>query len=163
MKSIPGLILLAVIAVPATVFQIGELSAFELQTEVLKATSDEAAYKDMGGKAQNDDESLTSMSPTGALQEKKIRAAAHDNEIMLEKLAARSASDQTPTLTPLQKINLMKASDWMEIKGIGEVTAQRILHLRDEVGGFVSLESLLEVKGIGPAKYDAILAWLNIQ
>ncbi len=163
MKSISGLLLLAVIAVPATVFQIGELSAYQLQTEILKASADEAAYMEAGDEKKEGGKSFAFGSDQNAPQEKKISASAHADEIMLEKLAARSASNQNLTLSPLQKINLMKASDWMEIKGIGEVTAQHILRLRDELGGFVSLESLLEVKGIGPAKYDAILAWLNIQ
>jgi competence protein ComEA len=34
--------------------------------------------------------------------------------------------------------------------------AAKIIAHRDSVGGFKSIDDLLEVKGIGPAKYSAI-------
>jgi competence protein ComEA len=42
------------------------------------------------------------------------------------------------------------------IPGIGPVTAAAILQHRDEIGGFTSLEQLLDVSGIGPATYESM-------
>ena len=42
------------------------------------------------------------------------------------------------------------------LPGIGPATAQAILDQRDKVGRFASVDDLLDVRGIGPAKLDAI-------
>ncbi len=42
------------------------------------------------------------------------------------------------------------------IPGVGPVTAVAILEYRDQVGGFDSIEQLLEVSGIGPATLEEI-------
>lgn len=49
-------------------------------------------------------------------------------------------------------LNNATAEELMELKGIGEVTAQAIVAYREEHGGFKDVEELLEVSGIGPAK-----------
>ena len=85
-------------------------------------------------------------------------------EQKIERLNSMESADQSNlALTPLQRINTMSLETWMEIKGIGQVTAERILKFKNENKGFASLDALLEVKGIGPAKYAAVLAWLEQQ
>lgn len=48
------------------------------------------------------------------------------------------------------------------IPGIGPVTAAAILGFREEIGGFDSLEQLLEVDGIGPATFGSIRDHLTL-
>lgn len=48
------------------------------------------------------------------------------------------------------------------IPGVGPVTAMAILSFRDEIGGFTSLEQLLEVDGIGPATFDSIRSYVTL-
>ena len=48
------------------------------------------------------------------------------------------------------------------LKGIGPVKAQAILDYRDAYGGFVCLEELMEVKGIGESTYAKIKEYLYI-
>ena len=49
-------------------------------------------------------------------------------------------------------INTATAVELVEaIDGVGEVRAAAIITLRDQLGGFSSLEQLLDVKGIGDA------------
>jgi competence protein ComEA len=43
-----------------------------------------------------------------------------------------------------------------ELPGVGPATAQAIVAAREELGGFRSVEDLLDVRGIGPAKYEAL-------
>jgi len=43
-----------------------------------------------------------------------------------------------------------------ELPGIGPTTAKAIVDTRERMGGFHSVDDLLEVRGIGPAKLDAI-------
>ncbi|SCZ77189.1 ComEA family DNA-binding protein [Acidaminobacter hydrogenoformans] len=167
MKPFSGLFLLAVIAVPAAVYQIQEVNTFQLQTALEK---DPVLVSQNNKSFRFEDEEIKSPSPDLSQDQVlagKLTQTSMDQDFKREKAVVRGLVDQNGTkgerLTPLQQINLMKASDWMEVKGIGEVTSQRIVHLREEKGGFDSLENLLEVKGIGPAKYDAILAWLKIE
>jgi len=57
-----------------------------------------------------------------------------------------------------EKISLNNAGlfDFESLPGIGPVIAGRIVAYRDSVGRFSSVEDLLKVKGIGPAKLAAI-------
>lgn len=48
------------------------------------------------------------------------------------------------------------------IPGIGPVTAAAILQHRDEIGGFTSLEQLLDVSGIGPATYESMRDFISL-
>lgn len=48
------------------------------------------------------------------------------------------------------------------IPGIGPVTATAILNHREEIGGFQSLEQLLDVDGIGPATFEAIRSYVTL-
>ena len=53
-------------------------------------------------------------------------------------------------------INSASAQDLTELPGVGEATAAAIVAHRESIGSFTSVEQLLDVKGIGPAKFDAI-------
>lgn len=48
----------------------------------------------------------------------------------------------------------------LRVPGIGSVLAGRILALREERGGFESLEELLDVQGIGEKNLEAIRPYL---
>lgn len=53
-------------------------------------------------------------------------------------------------------LNSADAAGLTSLDGVGEVTAQAIVEYREQIGGFSSVEQLLDVSGIGPAKYEAI-------
>jgi competence protein ComEA len=48
------------------------------------------------------------------------------------------------------------------IPGIGPVKAGAILQYREEVGGFSSVEELLDVTGIGPATLESIRPYVTL-
>lgn len=56
------------------------------------------------------------------------------------------------------KINLNSATaaELTQLPGVGEVTAEAIVSHRDTVGKFSSVEQLLDISGIGPAKFDKL-------
>lgn len=60
-------------------------------------------------------------------------------------------------------INSARADDLMRLPGIGEKTAGRIIELRNLKGRFKSVDELLEVKGIGPAKMNKIRKYIFIK
>lgn len=53
-------------------------------------------------------------------------------------------------------INNADTTDWQKIRGIGPVFSRRITSYRDLLGGFYSLEQLLEVYGMDSTRYEQI-------
>jgi competence protein ComEA len=60
------------------------------------------------------------------------------------------------------QIDVNKANwvEWMQLEGIGEVTARKIVADRAANGPFKSVEDVQRVKGIGPATLEKIRPWL---
>ena len=52
-------------------------------------------------------------------------------------------------------INQASASELRQLKGIGPKLAERIVKYREEHGPFRSPEDIMNVKGIGPKKWEA--------
>jgi competence protein ComEA len=51
--------------------------------------------------------------------------------------------------------------EWMQLEGIGEVTARRIVEDRETRGPFRSIDDVDRVSGIGPKTMEAIRPWLT--
>lgn len=63
-----------------------------------------------------------------------------------------------------EKINLNTATldDFKTLKGIGDVTAQKIIEYREKYGDFLTLDELTEVDGIGEATLKKLLPYITI-
>ena len=82
--------------------------------------------------------------------------------LLYEPTAAEQQAEQTPEAPGLlegERIDLNTAtlSDLTRLPGIGEKKGQAILDKRTELGGFQSVDQLLEVRGIG----EGILARIS--
>ncbi|RKY95237.1 MAG: hypothetical protein DRQ01_00255 [Ignavibacteriae bacterium] len=73
--------------------------------------------------------------------------------------------NKKPPLPQEKSININKAgiNQLISLPGIGEKTAQKIILLREERGGFKNLEELKDVKGIGEVKFNKIKKFLYIE
>lgn len=73
---------------------------------------------------------------------------------------AAAAREGAPTGTPSASepidLNSATADQLDALPGVGPATAAAIVAYRDEHGPFRSIDALLEVRGIGPAKLEAI-------
>lgn len=69
--------------------------------------------------------------------------------------AAGAAAGQSAGSSGIS-LNTASAQDLTELPGVGEATAAAIVAHRESIGTFTSVDQLLDVKGIGPAKFDAI-------
>lgn len=67
-----------------------------------------------------------------------------------------SPSEPVPVADGRVRLNSATVAELEQLDGIGAKTAAAIVSYRDSHGGFGSLEELQKVKGIGPAKYQAI-------
>jgi competence protein ComEA len=61
-----------------------------------------------------------------------------------------------PSSSGLVHLNSADVTALDALPGVGPATAQRILDWRDAHGGFKTVNDLLEVPGIGPAKLEAL-------
>jgi len=58
----------------------------------------------------------------------------------------------------VNKVNINKATveELVQIKGIGQKYAERIIDFRAKNGPFKKIEDIMNVKGIGPKKFETI-------
>ena len=67
-----------------------------------------------------------------------------------------AASAGADALTGPLDLNTATLEQLEELPGVGPATAQAIIDERDRRGGFTSVEDLLDVRGIGPAKLEGL-------
>lgn len=70
--------------------------------------------------------------------------------------AAASASSTSSAAPGKISINTATKEELMELDGVGEVTAEKIIAYREENGGFQKIEDLMNVSGIGEKRFDAV-------
>ena len=52
--------------------------------------------------------------------------------------------------------------EWIQLEGIGEVLARRIVDDREQHGSFDSIDDLQRVRGIGPKTIERLRPWLKL-
>jgi len=74
-----------------------------------------------------------------------------------------SATSAISTSSVKMNINTAEAPELENLPGIGPSLAQKIIDYRHEHGPFTSIDDLLNVSGIGPAKLDEIMDLITIR
>lgn len=59
-------------------------------------------------------------------------------------------------------LNTATADQLTALPGVGASTAQKIIAFRTQIGGFRSIEQIMDVKGIGPAKFAKMRPYLKL-
>ena len=81
-----------------------------------------------------------------------------------EQSASRGQNDsEAGTDDGLININTASRKELMEIPGIGESKADRIIAYRESHGGFGAVEEIKNVSGIGGAVYDGLKGYIKVE
>lgn len=77
-------------------------------------------------------------------------------------VALPPAGDGDDDAAQLISLNEAEAAELTQLSGVGEKTAAAIISHREQLGGFTDVEQLLEVKGIGPAKFADLVDQVSL-
>lgn len=69
----------------------------------------------------------------------------------------------TISIGGLININTASQAELETLPGIGPTTARSIITFREENGRFATIENIMDVPGIGPAKFAAIAELITVQ
>ena len=81
--------------------------------------------------------------------------------LTLISLCAALAAQKHPPAKPID-LNTASIKELVELPGVGKVTAQRILDMRQKSGRFRRVEDLLAVRGISQKKLDALRPYVTV-
>ncbi|MCQ2552331.1 MAG: ComEA family DNA-binding protein [Clostridia bacterium] len=113
------------------------------------------------------DEKITfySKSPENAEISTKAKGQEGQNQTESD-VNSSDNSDTSGTVSAQEngKISLNKATkeELMSLPGIGETKALAIIEYRNRYNGFVSIEEITQVKGIGESTFNKIKAYLSL-
>jgi len=74
---------------------------------------------------------------------------------------ASALAQKHPPAKPID-LNAANAKELQELPGVGAVTAQRIIDMRQKSGRFKRVEDLLAIRGISQKKLDALRPYVVI-
>jgi len=76
-------------------------------------------------------------------------------------LCAAARAEKHPPATPID-LNVANVKELQELPGVGPVTAQRIIDMRQKSGRFHRVEDLLAIRGISQKKLDALRPYVTV-
>ncbi len=80
----------------------------------------------------------------------------------IENESEKHQENTTNESNEIVNINTANKAELMTLPKIGPVTAERIIHYREEYGNFKSIEDLVHVKGIGPKTFEELVKRVTI-
>jgi len=95
------------------------------------------------------------------MQAKRFIVGALLPGLALLALCAAARAEKHPPAKPID-LNVANVKELQELPGVGPVTAQRIIDLREKSGRFRRVEDLLAVRGISQKKLDALRPYVTV-
>jgi comEA protein len=98
----------------------------------------------------------------GSVEEKVKIAKLNKLKDSLENVNDRHTDSPLPPVTKLN-INDAYSSELIDLPGIGEVTAERIVSYREKYGAFKNISEIMNVKGIGTKKFEKLKDYITVK
>jgi competence ComEA-like helix-hairpin-helix protein len=95
------------------------------------------------------------------MKAKRLKIGAFVLPLGLLAICAAAQVQKHPPSKPID-LNLANVKELQELPGVGPVTAQRIIDLREKSGRFKRIEDLLAVRGISQKKLDAMRPYVTV-
>src|ERR1700692_2686105 len=95
------------------------------------------------------------------MQAKRLTIGALISVLALLVLCQPAHAKKHPPAKPID-LNVANVKELQELPGVGPVTAQRIIDLREKSGRFHRVEGLRAVRGISQKKLDAIRPYVIV-
>ena len=95
------------------------------------------------------------------MRAKRSASIALFSSLALLVLCASALAEKHPPAKPID-LNLANVKELQELPGVGPVTAQRIIDMREKSGRFHRVEDLLAIRGISQKKLDAIRPYVMV-
>jgi competence ComEA-like helix-hairpin-helix protein len=95
------------------------------------------------------------------MQARHLTAAVFLSVFLALVFCAVAGAKKSPPSKPVD-LNAASAKELQQLPGVGPVTAQRIIDLRQKSGRFHRVEDLLAVRGISPKKLDAMRPYVTV-
>ena len=95
------------------------------------------------------------------MRAKRLTVGALFSGFALLALCAAAQAEKHPPAKPID-LNVANVKELQELPGVGPVTAQRIIDLREKSGRFHRVEDLLAVRGISQKKLDAMRPYVTV-
>ncbi|MBW3543187.1 MAG: helix-hairpin-helix domain-containing protein [Planctomycetes bacterium] len=73
--------------------------------------------------------------------------------------------EQLPERRLAYRLDINEATwvEWLQLPGVGEVLARRIVEDRQQRGPFATIDSLSRVRGVGPKTVERLRPWLTVR
>jgi len=95
------------------------------------------------------------------MRAKRFTVGALFSGLALILFCAAAQAEKHPPAKPID-LNLANAKELQELPGVGPVTAQRIIDMREKSGRFHRIEDLLAIRGISQKKLDAMRPYVTV-
>ena len=95
------------------------------------------------------------------MRAKRLTVGALFSGFALLALCAAAQAEKHAPAKPID-LNLANVKELQELPGVGPVTAQRIIDMREKSGRFHRIEDLLAIRGISQKKLDAMRPYVTV-
>ena len=79
------------------------------------------------------------------------------------RVAVPAVRDESVFAAARIDLNTATRVELCTLPGVGEATARKILEYRELSGGFLTIEQIMEVDGIGEKKYEAMKELITVE